>query len=94
MKTMPYYSGAKRNTITLPRVPGMYSPILSARRVQVFKSTIHSKPNNFMPVLLDDVPKSRETPEQVEVVLTDGTRILVTGEKSIGLFSSFLKDCL
>ena len=44
-----------------------------------------------MPVLLDEVPRISESSEQVELLLTDGTRVFITGEKSIGLIGSILK---
>ena len=49
----------------------------------------------FMPVIIDEVPIAKGDPsEQVEVWLPDGTRIVVTGEKSIDLFTNLFREIL
>jgi len=47
-----------------------------------------------MPVVLSGVSLNQERSEQIEVVLPEGTRLLVTGEKSIGLIGSILQNRL
>lgn len=49
-------------------------------------------PSDFMQVVLNGVPVLSSPADQVEVFLPDGTRLVVTGEKSIGLISSILKS--
>jgi hypothetical protein len=49
-------------------------------------------PSDFMQVVLNGFPVLSSPADQVEVFLPDGTRLVVTGEKSIGLISSILKS--
>lgn len=49
-------------------------------------------PSDFMQVVLNGVPVFSSPTDQVEVFLPDGTRLVVTGEKSISLISSILKS--
>jgi len=51
--------------------------------------------SGFMPVILEGAPIAPEdASEQVEVWLPDGTRIVVTGEKSIDLFTNLFREIL
>lgn len=51
--------------------------------------------NGFMPVIIDGAPiPAGDSSEQVEVWLPDGTRIVVTGEKSIDLFTNLFREIL
>ena len=71
------------------RFPSL-TPVPRLKRVaQVSKK---ETPNDFMPVVLSGVPQVQETNEQLEILLANGTRILATGEKSIVLISSILKE--
>lgn len=51
--------------------------------------------NGFMPVILEGAPIAPgDSSEQVEVWLPDGTRIVVSGEKSIDLFTNLFREIL
>jgi hypothetical protein len=50
-------------------------------------------PDGFMQVVLNGAPVQLSSPaDQVEVFLPNGTRLVVTGEKSMGIISSILKS--
>jgi hypothetical protein len=51
--------------------------------------------SGFMSVIIDGAPLAKgDSSEQVEVWLPDGTRIVITGEKSIDLFTNLFKEIL
>ena len=68
---------------------------ISALRARIQTQTRKARPaetSDFMQVVLNGVPVLPSPADQVEVFLPDGTRMVVTGEKSIGLISSILKS--
>jgi len=69
-------------------------PISTLRtRIQnISKKVKHDLPSDFMQVVLNGVPVISAPADQLEVFLPDGTRMVVTGEKSISLISSILKN--
>jgi len=75
-------------------VPGLSRWIVKARTGRRSNPVASSKRHDFMPVVLSGVSLNQERSEQIEVVLPEGTRLLVTGEKSIGLIGSILQNRL
>jgi hypothetical protein len=69
-------------------------PISTLRaRIQLQASKARpAETSDFMQVVLNGVPFLSSPADQVEVFLPDGTRLVVTGEKSIRLISSILKS--
>jgi len=68
---------------------------ISTLRARIKKQTKKAMPaetSDFMQVVLNGVPVLSSPVDQVEVFLPDGTRLVVTGEKSISLISSILKS--
>ena len=68
---------------------------ISKLRARIQRQARKSRPvetSDFMQVVLNGVPVLSSPADQVEVFLPDGTRLVVTGEKSIGLISSILKS--
>lgn len=71
---------------TLSPIKRLPSPIRQEQNKQL---------NGFMPVIIDGAPiAAGASCEQVEVWLPDGTHIVVTGEKSIDLFTNLFREIL
>jgi hypothetical protein len=76
------------------RIPGLSRWIVKARTGRRANPVASSKRPDFLPVVLSGVPLNPDRAEQIEVILPEGTRLLVTGDKSIGLIGSILQSRL